>query len=81
MSLRKYVRQLKPVQESYIAPETKVQTLLNEAQLKKADIFKRQNQTTFISLMMHTHSNIPCIDFLLEQIHQQYLLDGGLFAT
>ena len=28
----------------------KVQTLLNEAQLKKADIFKRQNQTTFISL-------------------------------
>jgi hypothetical protein len=50
MSLRKYVRQLKPVQENYIAPETKVQTLLNEAQLKKADIFKRQNQKTFVSL-------------------------------
>jgi len=28
MSLRKYVRQLKPVQENYIAPEVKIQTLL-----------------------------------------------------
>ena len=38
-------------------------------------------QTTFISLMMHTHPNTPCIDFLLEQIHQQFLLDGGVFAN
>ena len=50
MGLRKYVRQVRPIQENHIKPEIKVQTLLNEAQLKKADIFKRQNQTTFISL-------------------------------
>ena len=50
MHLRKYVRQVRPIQENHIKPEIKVQTLLNEAQLKKADIFKRQNQTTFISL-------------------------------
>ena len=31
MSLRKYVRQLNPVQENYIAPEVKVQSLLSEA--------------------------------------------------
>ena len=36
MSLRKYVRQLNPVQENYIAPEVKVQTLLSEA-LKAED--------------------------------------------
>ena len=50
MGLRKYVRQVRPIQENHIKPEIKVQTLLNEGQLKKADIFKRQNQTTFISL-------------------------------
>ena len=36
MSLRKYVRQLKPVQENYIAPEVKIQSLLSES-LKAED--------------------------------------------
>ena len=48
--LRKYVRQLNPIQEKYVLPIDKVQTLLREAQLKKADIFKRDNQNKFVSL-------------------------------
>jgi len=36
MSLRKYVRQLNPVQENYIAPVEKVQNLLTEADTGKA---------------------------------------------
>ena len=49
MSFRNHIRKLKPIQETYTAPVDKVQNVLTEAQLKKADIFKRDNQNTFVS--------------------------------
>ena len=49
MSFRNHIRKLKPIQETQTAPVDKVQNVLTEAQLKKADIFKRDNQNTFVS--------------------------------
>mgnify|MGYP001408794143 CR=1 FL=1 len=51
MSIRDIVRQVKPVQELYrVDHAQKVQSLLSEAQLKKDDIFKRENQKNFVSM-------------------------------
>ena len=38
MSLRKYVRQLKPVQENYITPEVKIQNYISEEMTPEAEI-------------------------------------------
>ena len=36
MHLRKYVRQVRPIQENYLKPDKKIQTLLSEADTGKA---------------------------------------------
>ena len=36
MHLRKYVRQVRPIQENYVRPDIKIQTLLSEADTGKA---------------------------------------------
>ena len=50
MSFRNHIRILKPREETHVAPVEKVQHILYEAQLKKVDIFKRDNQNKFVSL-------------------------------
>ena len=38
------------------------------------------DQAEFISLMVQTHPNTPCISLLFHHIHKQYALDNGLYA-
>ena len=37
-----------------------------------------EDQTEFVSLLMKTHPNTPCVSFLLSHISQQYTLENGL---
>ena len=48
MGLRKYVRQVRPIQENHIKPEIKVQTLLNQRQLKKSMTFSKKTESNNI---------------------------------
>ena len=75
--LRKYVRQLKrPIQEKYIAPVIKVQSLLIEASsgIKFDDLWKRDNLQRFIDkatsgeLVDSSNTKIPAINFSNELI-------------
>jgi hypothetical protein len=55
MTLRKYVRQLRPVQESFIPVEVKIQKLkLSEAAF--ADLFKRNNHALFLKKIARIHT-------------------------
>ena len=49
MGLRKYVRQVRPIQENHINHVRKVQTLFLMKQLKKEDIFKRESNNIYFS--------------------------------
>ena len=55
MSLQKYVRQVRPRNESYIPPVDKVQNFLTEASsgIKPADLWKRDNLQRFIDEQIH----------------------------
>ena len=40
MSIRKYVHQVRPIQEGFLEPAIKIQKFLSEAALKKSELFK-----------------------------------------
>ena len=64
MGLRKYVRQVRPIQENHIKPEIKVQTLLNEASEKgrfiqediiKQHLFLSQQKVSYLEKMVRNY--------------------------
>ena len=60
MHLRKYVRQIRPIQENYIKPEDKVQNLLSEAY----SFFPKSEEEISKTLSDFPHEKAPAPDFL-----------------
>ena len=48
--LRKYVRQLNPIQENYVLPVNKVQSLLNEAEMSPSEFAKYSGKRATVLL-------------------------------
>ena len=57
MHLRKYVRQIRPIQENYIKPEDKVQNLLSEAY----SFFPKSEEEISKTLSDFPHENVQDI--------------------